>query len=146
MKGPSVTPRLRTVLAACGQSSWCPGSASLPVVACFSYQAPISAIHASRSGPCICWPASVIAPSIRYFIVCLHVCDRHPIGTLLPVPRTARLCFRHRAGLTSYATITVASQVGISGAGGRVVQTGGHPIVRGAWLGAPGAPTVLVYG
>jgi acetylornithine deacetylase/succinyl-diaminopimelate desuccinylase-like protein len=31
-------------------------------------------------------------------------------------------------------------------AGGRVVQTAGHPVVLGEWLGAPGAPTVLVYG
>ena len=29
---------------------------------------------------------------------------------------------------------------------GRVEETGGHPVVRGEWLGAPGAPTVLVYG
>ena len=31
-------------------------------------------------------------------------------------------------------------------AAGRVEQTDGHPVVRGEWLGAPGAPTVLVYG
>ena len=31
-------------------------------------------------------------------------------------------------------------------AGGRVVETGGHPVVRGEWLGADGAPTILVYG
>src|SRR5215472_9723412 len=31
-------------------------------------------------------------------------------------------------------------------AGGRVAETEGHPVVRGEWLGAPGAPTVLVYG
>jgi acetylornithine deacetylase/succinyl-diaminopimelate desuccinylase-like protein len=31
-------------------------------------------------------------------------------------------------------------------AGGRVAQTDGHPVVRGEWLGADGAPTVLVYG
>lgn len=31
-------------------------------------------------------------------------------------------------------------------AGGRVVQTDGHPAVRGEWLAAPDAPTILVYG
>ena len=38
----------------------------------------------------------------------------------------------------------LAGQLGF--AGGRVVPTEGHPAVRGEWLGAPGAPTVLVYG
>jgi acetylornithine deacetylase/succinyl-diaminopimelate desuccinylase-like protein len=28
----------------------------------------------------------------------------------------------------------------------RVVETGGHPAVLAEWLGAPGAPTILVYG
>src|SRR5215470_12846570 len=27
-----------------------------------------------------------------------------------------------------------------------VHETGGHPIVYGEWLGAPGKPTILVYG
>jgi acetylornithine deacetylase/succinyl-diaminopimelate desuccinylase-like protein len=31
-------------------------------------------------------------------------------------------------------------------AGGRVEETAGHPVVRGEWVGVPGAPTVLVYG
>jgi len=31
-------------------------------------------------------------------------------------------------------------------AGGRVVETAGHPAVLAEWLGAPGAPTILVYG
>ena len=31
-------------------------------------------------------------------------------------------------------------------AGGRVEETDGFPVVRAEWLGAPGAPTVLVYG
>jgi acetylornithine deacetylase/succinyl-diaminopimelate desuccinylase-like protein len=31
-------------------------------------------------------------------------------------------------------------------ADGRVIETDGHPVVRGDWLGADGAPTVLVYG
>jgi acetylornithine deacetylase/succinyl-diaminopimelate desuccinylase-like protein len=34
----------------------------------------------------------------------------------------------------------------LSFAGARVVETEGHPVVRADWLGAPGAPTVLVYG
>lgn len=31
-------------------------------------------------------------------------------------------------------------------AGGRIEPTAGHPVVRGDWLAAPGAPTVLIYG
>ena len=31
-------------------------------------------------------------------------------------------------------------------AGGRVVETDGHPVVLAEWLGAHGAPTILVYG
>jgi acetylornithine deacetylase/succinyl-diaminopimelate desuccinylase-like protein len=31
-------------------------------------------------------------------------------------------------------------------AGGRVVEADGHPVVRGDWLRAEGAPTILVYG
>jgi acetylornithine deacetylase/succinyl-diaminopimelate desuccinylase-like protein len=31
-------------------------------------------------------------------------------------------------------------------AGGRLVEADGHPVVRGDWLGAAGAPTILVYG
>jgi acetylornithine deacetylase/succinyl-diaminopimelate desuccinylase-like protein len=34
----------------------------------------------------------------------------------------------------------------ISFAGGRLMETDGNPVVTGEWLGAPGAPTVLVYG
>jgi acetylornithine deacetylase/succinyl-diaminopimelate desuccinylase-like protein len=34
----------------------------------------------------------------------------------------------------------------ISFAGGRLLETDGNPVVAGEWLGAPGAPTVLVYG
>jgi acetylornithine deacetylase/succinyl-diaminopimelate desuccinylase-like protein len=34
----------------------------------------------------------------------------------------------------------------LSFADGRVVATQGHPVVRGDWLGAPDAPTILVYG
>ena len=34
----------------------------------------------------------------------------------------------------------------IAFAGGRIVPTDGNPVVTGEWTGAPGAPTVLVYG
>ena len=34
----------------------------------------------------------------------------------------------------------------LSWAGGRVVETDGHPVVLAEWLGRPGAPTILVYG
>ena len=27
-----------------------------------------------------------------------------------------------------------------------VLETGGHPVAYGAWLGAAGAPTILIYG
>lgn len=28
----------------------------------------------------------------------------------------------------------------------RLLETGGHPVAYGEWLGAPGAPTVMIYG
>src|SRR4051794_41194106 len=31
-------------------------------------------------------------------------------------------------------------------AGGRVVETDGHPVVLAEWLGRPDAPTILVFG
>src|SRR5262249_18486452 len=62
-----VTSLARAVLALSGQPSWCLASASFPELPCLSYQAPISAIHASRSGPRGRWPASVIMPTIRSF-------------------------------------------------------------------------------
>jgi acetylornithine deacetylase/succinyl-diaminopimelate desuccinylase-like protein len=34
----------------------------------------------------------------------------------------------------------------LSFAGGHLLETDGNPVVAGEWLGAPGAPTVLVYG
>jgi acetylornithine deacetylase/succinyl-diaminopimelate desuccinylase-like protein len=48
-----------------------------------------------------------------------------------------------------HATMTAAANwlAGqLAFAGARVVETDGHPVVLAEWLGAPGAPTVLVYG
>src|SRR5712692_11507388 len=103
MNGPSVTPVARTVLTLSAESSWCPASASFPELPYFSYQAPISAIHDSRSGPCSCWPSSVIMPSIRYFISTSRLGlsgPGHPDGTLSLIPRTAVPPFRHHKAAT----------------------------------------------
>ncbi|MEP7023610.1 MAG: dipeptidase [Actinomycetota bacterium] len=48
-----------------------------------------------------------------------------------------------------HATMTAAANWLVSQlefAGARVVETDGHPVVQAEWLGAPGAPTILVYG
>jgi acetylornithine deacetylase/succinyl-diaminopimelate desuccinylase-like protein len=67
----------------------------------------------------------------------------------------------HLAALADYVAIPSVSRDATAGtmreaadwlaarlsfADGRVVETGGHPAVRADWLGAPGAPTILVYG
>jgi acetylornithine deacetylase/succinyl-diaminopimelate desuccinylase-like protein len=41
---------------------------------------------------------------------------------------------------------TAAARMRAAGLTGDVLETGGHPVAFGAWLGAPGAPTVLIYG
>ena len=52
---------------------------------------------------------------------------------------------RDASAATMYAAAQwLADQLGF--AGGRVVRTDGHPVVLGEWLGAPEAPTILVYG
>jgi acetylornithine deacetylase/succinyl-diaminopimelate desuccinylase-like protein len=43
-----------------------------------------------------------------------------------------------------YAAEWIAARLAF--ANGRVVETAGHPVVLAEWLGAPGAPTILVYG
>ena len=41
---------------------------------------------------------------------------------------------------------TVARRLRAAGLSGTVLETDGHPVAYGEWLGAPGAPTVLIYG
>ncbi len=40
----------------------------------------------------------------------------------------------------------VAAQLRGIGLATEVVETSGHPIIYSEWLGAPGAPTVMIYG
>ncbi len=41
---------------------------------------------------------------------------------------------------------TAAARLRRAGLSGAVLETDGHPIAYGEWLGAPGAPTILIYG
>src|SRR5665213_3160690 len=41
---------------------------------------------------------------------------------------------------------TAAGRMRAAGLSGEVLETAGHPVAYGAWLGAPGAPTILIYG
>src|SRR5262245_29297145 len=49
-----------------------------------------------------------------------------------------------RGGAMREAADLIGAQLAF--ANGRVIDTPGHPIVVGEWLGAPDAPTILVYG
>jgi acetylornithine deacetylase/succinyl-diaminopimelate desuccinylase-like protein len=63
------------------------------------------------------------------------------LSTYVSIPSVSRDA---SAPTMQLAAEWLASQ--LSFADGRVVPTAGHPVVRGEWLGAPGAPTILVYG
>lgn len=52
---------------------------------------------------------------------------------------------RHKGDVRRAAEF-VLSQIGSCGLTAELVETAGHPIVYGEWLGAKGAPTVLIYG
>jgi acetylornithine deacetylase/succinyl-diaminopimelate desuccinylase-like protein len=62
------------------------------------------------------------------------------LSTYVSIPSVSRDA---SAPTMQLAAEWLASQ--LSFADGRVVPTAGHPVVRGEWLGAPGAPTILVY-
>lgn len=40
----------------------------------------------------------------------------------------------------------LVAQLGLAGLTAELIKTDGHPLVYGEWLGAPGRPTVLIYG
>lgn len=60
------------------------------------------------------------------------------IPSISALPEHAADCRRAAEWIAADLT-----RVGVSNA--EVSETGGHPIVYGEWLGAPGAPTILVY-
>jgi acetylornithine deacetylase/succinyl-diaminopimelate desuccinylase-like protein len=49
-------------------------------------------------------------------------------------------------GMAAAREILVDRLAGAGFAKVRLIEAGGHPVVYGEWLGAPGKPTVLVYG
>ncbi len=49
-------------------------------------------------------------------------------------------------GMTEASDLLLRRLAGAGFAGVRLIEAGGHPAVYGEWLGAPGKPTVLVYG
>jgi acetylornithine deacetylase/succinyl-diaminopimelate desuccinylase-like protein len=63
------------------------------------------------------------------------------LAEFVAVPSISRDADR---GIMRAAARWLAGQLAF--AGGRVVETDGHPVVLGAWLEAAGAPTILVYG
>jgi acetylornithine deacetylase/succinyl-diaminopimelate desuccinylase-like protein len=50
------------------------------------------------------------------------------------------------AGDVRASAETAAALMRASGLSGEVLETAGHPVAYGEWLGAPGAPTILIYG
>jgi acetylornithine deacetylase/succinyl-diaminopimelate desuccinylase-like protein len=51
-----------------------------------------------------------------------------------------------RAGDVRASAETAAARMRAAGLTGEVLETAGHPVAYGEWLGAPGAPTILIYG
>ena len=52
----------------------------------------------------------------------------------------------HSSDMTRAAEFAVEKMKSLGMTNAKVMPTGGHPVAYAEWLGAPGAPTVLVYG
>ena len=52
----------------------------------------------------------------------------------------------HAADVRASAETAAARMRAAGLTGTEVLETGGHPVAYGEWLGAPGAPTMLIYG
>lgn len=73
--------------------------------------------------------------------------DRHlaELDQFLRIPSVSALS-EHRPDMQRAAEWVLGQLKAIGMSEARVVPTAGHPVVYGEWLGAPGAPTILVYG
>ena len=67
------------------------------------------------------------------------------LKALLSIPSVSALP-EHAADMRRCAETLADHMRGVGLQNVRLADTPGHPIVYGEWLGAPGAPTVLVYG
>src|SRR4026209_1844535 len=67
------------------------------------------------------------------------------LKTSLAIPSISALP-QHAADVKRCAEWTADEMRRIGMQNVRLVETPGNPVVYGAWLGAPGAPTILFYG
>jgi len=67
------------------------------------------------------------------------------LKTLLAIPSVSALP-AHKGDVRACAEWCAAEMRRVGMDNVRLVETPGNPIVRGDWLGAPGAPTILFYG
>jgi acetylornithine deacetylase/succinyl-diaminopimelate desuccinylase-like protein len=63
----------------------------------------------------------------------------------LAIPSVSALP-EHKADMRRCADWAAGHMRSIGFQSAKVVDTAGHPVVYGEWLGAPGAPTILIYG
>lgn len=67
------------------------------------------------------------------------------LKALVAIPSISTLS-EHRADTARAAEYLVAQLREKAGLQAELIETAGHPLVYGEWLGAPGKPTVLIYG
>ena len=69
---------------------------------------------------------------------------RADLDELLAIPSVSARS--EHAGDVRHAAEWVAARLAAAGMEARLVEGKGHPLVRADWAGAPGAPTVILYG